>query len=838
MTTRRLFLQYASASLGALAAEATFPAFAADSRPLDERIAAVCRRLAPLGWRQLLLDATGGELDIGAADLQPQLLKPLAIIDRAFPGFGDFNLAGSRAVEPRAPDRSLLYHALGSPTVVAGRDGKELQGFPTLPEIEAVEDFIYGVSAPTIEQLRSEAAGHPLGLVVFAAHYRNAPDSVHGRHAELCFARTGIARLGTAKPLYDGKHRNFMGADEEDPFAFRAVPQRYVAYIAAQVPGTWSNFGPQDAVPDDEKLNFWVPLHKLFAGKQCIAGLDLDLRFARGLVNDGLAKFHRFLEINGLKNNFSGSDLEEYPFVIRDDRIASLSDANSFGSGVLVPRLQPLASVAEYRGKKLTFPVDGSYSSQPANLLMGSLQLLPSTAQTELPHYMNDATQNTQRSAPQYINIRHRVNADGSVDNLNHDPKQREILMAGGYYALHYYDGVGDGWVEAFCPELEGRIDARVPAYSIVAPPDFFPKVKQRDLMVWWKSKVPKPVRDVLWVVPPLALSQTRIAANITLPVGFSVTDTTVTALVAQPSAELGPPQQPNGRLISEKTGLPDGSPGLFDPGWDTSQGIHFSDPGLPLQKFLAGYGLGSPFIDDAKLCAALGAYWPAVSPDSTRAFPPNKIVSGIDYPYPTIAPLTDEEIGIVPDPAYGKLMAWDGMPGPKLVEVGAFRYAEYKDPWRVDYVDMLGTMTAALTSKIDTMEYTSRVMAMEAVYWSLGIHDADFKDDPPNPTREPQTAAEKAVAAKAAWAVLSFRKLASGDKGFAEASQQAGAPALDGPLYYFHVFKWGKEAPSPEDIYHVRVEMLEEAKAYVIGTTVLLQRAAGAWTIDTSMPT
>jgi hypothetical protein len=838
MTTRRLFLQYASAGLGALAAEATFPAFAADSRPLDERIAGVCRRLAPLGWRQLLLDATGGELDIGAADLKSQLLKPLGRIDRAFPGFGDFSLMGSRAVEPRHPDQSLLYHALASPTVIAGRDGKELQGFPTLPEIEAVEDFIYGVAAPTIEQLRTEAAGHRLGIAVFAAHYRNAPDSVNGRHAELCFARTGIARLGTTKPLYDGKSRNFTGTDATDPFAFRAVPQRYVAYVAAHVPGTWSNFGPQDALLGDAKLNFWVPLHKLFAGKQCVAGLDLDLTFTRGLVNDGLARFHRFLEINGLQNNFSGSDLEEYPFVIRDDKIASLSEAESFGPGVLVPRLQPLASVAEYKGKKLTFPVDGSYSSDISNFCLGSLQLLPLTGAAQLPHYMNDAAQSTQRGQPEYINIRHRVNKDGSVDNLNHDPKEKEILMAGGYEALHYYDGVGDGWVEASCPALAGLTDENVPAYSMVGPPDFFPKVKQRNLMRWWESQVPEPIRAALWVVPPLALSQTRNAANINLPIGFAVTDTTVTALVAQPKAHLGPPQQPNGRLISEKTGLPDGSPGLFDPGWDISQGIHFTDPSQPLQKFLAGYGLGSPFIDDAKLCAALGAYWPGVSPDSTRAFPPNKVVDGIDYPYPTIVPLTDEEIGMVPDPTYGKPMPWDGMPGPKVVEIGAFRYAEYMDPWRVDYIDLLGTMTAALTSKIDMDEYTSRIMAMEAVYWSLGIHDADFTDDPPNPAGDPQTAPEKVIAAKATWAVLSFRKLDGGDQGFAEARRQAGAPTLDGPSYYFHVFRWGREAPSPDDIYHVRVEMLEEAKAYVIGTRVLLQRVAGAWTIDASMPT
>jgi len=49
-----------------------------------------CRRLAMLGWRDLLLDATGGQLDLLAKDLESELVKPLTKIDRTFTGFGDF----------------------------------------------------------------------------------------------------------------------------------------------------------------------------------------------------------------------------------------------------------------------------------------------------------------------------------------------------------------------------------------------------------------------------------------------------------------------------------------------------------------------------------------------------------------------------------------------------------------------------------------------------------------------------------------------------------------------------------------------------------------------------
>jgi len=60
MTTRRTFLKYATIGVGVVGAGVGLPALAADDRPLIERVSAACRRLAPLGWRALLLDASGG----------------------------------------------------------------------------------------------------------------------------------------------------------------------------------------------------------------------------------------------------------------------------------------------------------------------------------------------------------------------------------------------------------------------------------------------------------------------------------------------------------------------------------------------------------------------------------------------------------------------------------------------------------------------------------------------------------------------------------------------------------------------------------------------------------
>jgi hypothetical protein len=461
------------------------------------------------------------------------------------------------------------------------------------------------------------------------------------------------------------------------------------------------------------------------------------------------------------------------------------------------------------------------------------MQILPAASGgPPEPRYFEEAEQETQRPAPEYINIRHRVLPNGEIDNLNLRPDMNEIIQRGGYQALHYTDGAGDGWIEVECAQLSGRVNARVPAYCMVSLPDFFPRVTHRALMRWWETEVPKPVRAALWAIRPLALSQTRIAANITLPIGFSLEDTTITAIVSQPGSAAGPVQTANGAVEIVKTGLPDGSPGLFDPGWDTSQGIYFTSPGNPLQKFLTARGLGSPFIEDAKLCAALGAYWPGIAPDSTRTFQPDKRISGDFYPYPTIVPLTDEEIGSAPVEG-GKFMPWDGVRGPRVARFQDKEVAAYTNAFRTDYIDLLGTMTAALTARIDMAEYTARTLAMEAVYWALGIHDPEYVAK-----YGEKEAVFKVLRAKASWAVLSFRSVAEDEAGLAEA-QAATGQQLGGPRRYaFHIYRWGKEMPDPDDLRIVYLEMLEQAFVYVSGDTVLIRREGGSWAVDRSMPT
>ena len=58
-------------------------------------------------------------------------------------------------------------------------------------------------------------------------------------------------------------------------------------------------------LPGDDELTFWAPIHKLFSGPECIAGLNLQVGLERGLRNDELAQLRRYLDHAGLKNNWS-----------------------------------------------------------------------------------------------------------------------------------------------------------------------------------------------------------------------------------------------------------------------------------------------------------------------------------------------------------------------------------------------------------------------------------------------------------------------------------------------------------------------------------------------------
>ena len=242
--------------------------------PLIDGVTAVCQRLASSGWRDLLLQVSGDELDIAAAHLAETLARPLSRIDRTVPGFKDFALEGRRGSNPAARPAACSTTPWHRPTSSGWRRQRPA-AFPTPAELEAVENYVYGSQPPR----STHSAPRPA-----AVHWRWSflPSSIDLDRKRFTVSmrtvaspRTGHARLGTVVPNYDARRREFRPFLADDPFAFPVQPVRYAPFLAVQRRGDPDAFGPLRATEDDRSRRFWVPLHKLFSGSECLRGLHI-----------------------------------------------------------------------------------------------------------------------------------------------------------------------------------------------------------------------------------------------------------------------------------------------------------------------------------------------------------------------------------------------------------------------------------------------------------------------------------------------------------------------------------------------------------------------------------
>ena len=692
-----------------------------------------------------------------AADLAGELDKKLTRIARGAKGFEDFALEGERGIEPGHPARSLLYHALASPNVLTGVGGSDLKAFPTLKELDTIENYVYGVRPPSIPELRALAANAPLAIVVFAAEYRPGSQTCHRRHADLVFARTGVSRVGAVESMFDARRRGFLPFVEGEAFTIRACPVRFSVYIAAQVSGDQAKFCPMrfqlaDDVDDgisDKDRRFWQPVHKLFPGSECLKGVpDLQVNLTAHHTNEKLRRVHVELQ-KKFDTGVYPQDLGKPPFVFTEG-IAEFSTKPDNGPGLLepVPHAR-MVEPAEFNGKPLTFIV-------PAN-------------NEPLASSFSVSGTDGARHAPEYVHVRVRVEGDGTQTDLNNSKNVSTIVAKGNYRALHFVDFTGDGWIEASCPPLTNHaaeLAGPLAAYSLVTAPDFFPTCDQRELMEW-AAKLPRSFSNSIWQTPPLTLSDQRLAANLQLPHSpFDKNDKTMTAIVSM-FGEVSS-QQTNVKSADalRHSPLPDDSAGVFAPGWDVS--LDVAADGTP---HFAAYGLGSPFPEDAKLCAALSTFWPAAAPDATRTMAPE--LTPI-----TVSPLTDEEIGVT------GTLPWDGIPGPRLIQTASGATAEYSSLAHADYVQnaLKGKFSLLLTSHIGVEEYQDRVIAMEVVYRAIRLRKQD-------------------------WLILSFRRVSPGDQELLQAQQQSHT-TLSGKVYRFEVFRNGTFTTPQEDFRKRRIKI------------------------------
>lgn len=707
---------------------------------LIDDVKKICDRLAPSGWRDLLLDVSHGVLDISQANataLKNALAKPLPQIKRSHPGFEDFSRDGAQGITPGLPAQSLLYHAFHSPNVLTGPTGNALVRFPTLRDLETIENYVFGVNPPTVQDLLQKTGAQKLEVVVFSYEYRPAKDTCARLQADVAYSRTGISRVGTADMQYRPERRGFWAGVEADPFAIRVCPARFGAFLAVKQKGNAAKPLPMRFMTGDASLHFWVPVHKLFNGKECIKGLDLKVEFKSFHVNEKLRR---------IRLAFGKNPPNAAPYIFSTG-IAEFVSGGTLCEGLLAPVVHErlVEPAVEADGKFATFKV-------PVNTdTFGAFE--PRGLPTNL------------QGTPEYLHARTEVK-NGTLIDLNNDPSRPDVLKTvqkGGYDALLYVDFTGDGQIDATVTgaEQEGRIStARHPAYSLVGAPDFFASTGQRELTEWTVSnEVPQSVQSQVWARPPIPLSDVRRPANLQLKNNtFDRTEKTVTAVVSL----FGPPpttlNQVRSRDVERHSCLPDDAAGLFAPGWDVSRDT------LNQTEHLAAYPLGSPFPEDSKLCAALSTFWPSVAPDISRGMEPNPNTTL----RATVAPLTDEEIGQV-----GSL-PWDGNPGPKVITINNQQFVDVASFFHVDYVKTAldNRFTLRLLSRITAEEYQRRVLTMVLANKVLGS----------NPD---------------GWFLLSYLRVSPGDQELQQAQIES-SKTLPGAVYRCDFFQITSVQPSP----------------------------------------
>ena len=157
---------------------------------------------------------------------------------------------------------------------------------------------------------------------------------------------------------------------------------------------------------------------------------------------------------------------------------------------------------------------------------------------------------------------------------------------------------------------------------------------------------------------------------------------------------------------------LPDDAAGVFAPGWDVS--TDKNDARCGHRTSPRAHGLGSPFPEDSKLCAALSTFWPAVAPDITRSLSTSTGNTSLRH---TVAPLTDEEIG------QAGVLPWDGIAGPQLRHdrrpVTSPSARAFCTPTTQAALDR--RFTSRLVARVTSGEYQRRILAMAFTYVVAG---------------------------------------------------------------------------------------------------------------------
>lgn len=732
--------------------------------------------LSKEGWLSFLQDvsgqpSTGATPNLTTALSSEQLLKVSSHI-----GFEDFG--GVRLLEPGKPALSLLYYALASPRVKLPAPTPAKQALDTsypMPEhLDRLENYIYALAPLTVGELGDDCV-----LAVFAYEFRPSPKTPHRQHADLVFSRTGISRVGTMSRLWDRQNRRFVSRPHEGstPQDAAVTPARYGLFLARRV--------KEDAVErigtqrHDRTRYFLLPWRKIVSGDAILAGMRVsfseshrDEKLARlfklGLPDGSTIQKPSKIEFDYnappfLRNSCSSTGPSDKELLVADatrqaegQQLVSLI---SVGSSALLESF-PAPLVREARQKvagrseraRFQVPEFNGGATLP-NRRYTSLKLLEKPLLEALDFGASDVlfrggrftTEfHSPRNGPVFVNIRYRMSAE-TGDALQHlEPSVKDweqTIRDGGYWAALFQDNLCDGCVQGeFIPKnpLPGKdysVAQRLvklpilPAFSLVAAPDFFSLADPFDLSALDNFFLEGGTESVsgarVRANPNLRLPGSSQPAFPLIPPTNSVEAAATYTVTAVVSAAAARQCSPIPRDYESTNSLPDSASNIFAPGWD----VTYADADGQNSFYFASFGLGSPFPEDMKLCAAANGMWAALSPDASRTFYGSlegigtTIMNTRKRRPSTAVPLLDWELGWHPrSPAvrhYGQhsSLGWDGEQGPFLEISERQRQINinFTDINRADYVvnALKSSMNMSLLQPLTSQALLARMEAL-----------------------------------------------------------------------------------------------------------------------------
>jgi hypothetical protein len=621
-------------------------------------------------------------------------------------GFDDF--AGDRLIAPGFPAYSLLYHALASPRVKAAGIT-----YPSLVDIDLMENYIYAISEwNDLKRCYKISATDKLVLAVFAYEYRPAFKTAHHLHADFLYSRTGFSRIGNRAAHYDSANRCYVNTVEGDtPNLVAVTPAKYALFIAkvSSPNGVVSMHSPREKLDDNYYESpigngkILQPIRKMFNND--LLTNNAEIEFQEHHVGNKLSSLRDIeLFIGAVPRKLTGT-LPQFDssYLVEADQ-ALIKQGSSFW---VMSKWGPLVrqTILDKQGIYFRFPGDANdlYFTTYSRLPVEQIEII-----TSKRGWYKRAGNNYQngRSEPMYLNITHeKVPGTDAYSQISRTKDQYESDVDKAHIVPLFEDSICEGkvWVDTskiIIPEIEKHSHSQ-PAYSVITAPDFFPQVDSFDLMGYDVAPGLGDGKTNFFEGGTSNLASLRIPPNPSLipttdvlfPDSYTLVSTN-TLLKDYSKSEtdrafsrFSDPNQDKGYRISSY--LPDGCSSIFAPGWDVTYDLAGGKP------FLTTKGLGTPFVEDMKLCAAMNGMWVGSSPDASRTYQGDLLYS--NRRNPTSVPLMDDELGFHRlSPSGQESTGWDGEQGPFLQLVNGIWNVNFTDLRRADVVQN------ALDNKLD----------------------------------------------------------------------------------------------------------------------------------------